>query len=141
MIKNYVKKKAKKKVIGVVFLIIKPFIVPIMILLIFIALISSITDILYIAFDNDDKIDMKKELAYYDTEYEKEKDKDEVKGFFESVWDFVEKIFGGGEISDYTDWPVERSIYNIKLFWIQRSSYSRCVNISYWNRYSSSRRF
>jgi len=141
VIKNYVKKKAKKKVIGVVLLIIKPFIVPIIIILIFIALISSITDILYMAFDNDDKIDMKKELAYYDTDYEKERDKDEVKGFFESVWDFVEKIFGGGEISDYTDWPVERSIYNIKLFWIQRSSYSWCINVSYRNRYSSSRRF
>ena len=36
------------------------------------------------------KIDMKKELAYYDTEYEKE----EMTDFFSSVWDFVAKIFG-----------------------------------------------
>lgn len=112
MIKNALKNKVKKKVISIAILIIKPFIVPILILLIFISLISSITDILYIAFDNDDKIDMKKELAYYDTEYEKENDKEEVKGFFASVWDFVNKLFGGGEISKYTDWPVERTLFN-----------------------------
>ena len=56
---------------------------------------------------------MKKELAYYDTDYDKERDKKEVKGFFESVWDFVSKIFTGG-MSEETDWPVERSIYYYK---------------------------
>ena len=40
------------------------------------------------------------------TEYKK----DEAKNFFESVWEFVEKIFGGGEMPDKTDWPVKRTI-------------------------------
>ena len=132
MSKNYLKQKVKKKIVGAAFLILKPFIIPIIIVLAFIILISSITDILYIAFDNDDKIDMKKELAYYDTEYEKEKDKEEVKGFFASVWEFVDKIFGG-QISEKTDWPVERILYNIKLLWKKRGSNNRCIDISYWN--------
>ena len=55
---------------------------------------------------------MTKEFAYYDTVYEKENDKEEVKGFFQSVWEFVEKIFGGGEMSEETDWPVVRTLYN-----------------------------
>ena len=54
----------KKKIVSIALFAVKPFIIPIIILVIFIAIISSITDILYIAFDNDDKIDMKKELAY-----------------------------------------------------------------------------
>lgn len=112
MIKKKAQNKAKKKIIQVALIVIKPFIIPLLIIAIFISLISSITDILYIAFDNDDKVDMKKELAYYDTDYEKSKDKDEVKGFFQSVWDFVDKIFGGGEISEETDWPVERTLFN-----------------------------
>ena len=111
MDKNIIKNKIKKKIVRIAFFIVKPFIIPIIIVVIFIAIISSITDILYIAFDNDDKVDMKKELAYYNTEYEKEKDKQEVKGFFASVWDFVDKIFGGGEMSEETDWPVKRTIY------------------------------
>lgn len=111
-IKSNIKKKATKTIAAIAFMIIKPFIVPILIIAIFISLISGITDILYIAFDNDDKVDMKKELAYYDTDYEKEKDKTEVKGFFSSVWDFVDKIFGGGEIAEETDWPVVRTLYN-----------------------------
>lgn len=108
VIKSYVKGKVKKKVVSIAFLIIKPFIIPLLVLLIFIALISSITDILYVAFDNDEKIDMKKELSYYDTTYENSEDKEEVKGFFQSVWDFVSKISGGSEMSEETDWPVER---------------------------------
>ena len=104
------KGKMKKKIVGIAFIIIKPFIIPILIFMIFLSLISSITDILYIAFDNDDKIDMKKEFAYYDTKYEKEKDKEEVKGFFASVWNFVDKVLGGGEMAEETDWPVVRTL-------------------------------
>ncbi len=111
MTKSIIKNKIKKKIVSFALFIVKPFIIPIIIVVIFIAIISSITDILYIAFDNDDKVDMKKELAYYNTEYEKEKDKQEVKEFFASVWDFVDKIFGGGEMSEETDWPVKRTIY------------------------------
>ena len=75
MNKKKTNNKVKNKILSVAFIIIKPFIVPILILAVFISLISSITDILYIAFDNDEKIDMKKELAYYDTNYEKDRDK------------------------------------------------------------------
>lgn len=114
--KKYFKNKFKKKIIGATFMIIKPFIVPIIILLIFILIISTITDILYIGFDNEDEIDMEKELAYYDTEYNEENDKNEVKEFFTSVWDFVSNLFSGG-MSKETDWPVERTLYYNKLFW------------------------
>lgn len=110
MIKNIVKYKLKKKITKAILFAIKPFIVPILLILILIILVCSITDVLYVAFDNDDKIDMKKELAYYDTTYDKEKDKQEVKGFFASVFDFVNKIFGGGGMSKETDWPVERTL-------------------------------
>ena len=91
-------------------------IVPIIILLIFILIISTITDILYIGFDNEDEIDMEKELAYYDTEYNEENDKNEVVEFFKSVWDFVAGLFSGGMAED-TDWPVERTLHYYKLFW------------------------
>ena len=111
MSKKNLKNKAKKKIIKIALIVIKPFILPILIVALFIALVSSITDILYIAFDNDDKVDMKEELAYYDTNYEKEKDKEEVKGFFSSVWSFVNDILGGGDMSEETDWPVERTLF------------------------------
>lgn len=116
-IKNKAENKIKKKTIGLVLIILKPFIVPMLIIAIFISLISSITDILYIVFDNDDKIDIKKELSYYDTDYDKTRDKEEVKGFFASVWDFVGKILGGGEMAEETDWPVIRSLYNKQWIW------------------------
>ena len=103
-----IKKKIKRKVIGFALMLIKPFIVPIMIVVLILGFVCSITDILYIGFNHEDKVDMKKELAYYDTEYKK----DEMKGFFQSVWEFVEKIFGGGEMSEETDWPVVRTLYN-----------------------------
>ncbi len=135
--KNYLRNKLRKKIASVVFIIIKPFIVPIIILLIFILIISTITDILYIGFDNNDEINMEKELAYYDTEYKEEKDKNEVKEFFTSVWDFVSGIFAG-EISDKTDWPVERTLHYNKLLWKKRCADSWCINISHGNRYRSS---
>lgn len=137
MSKQYIKNKLKKKIVGALFIIIKPFIVPIIILLVFILIISTITDVLYIGFDNDDEIDMKKELAYYDTEYSEEKDKNEVKEFFTSVWDFVASLFSGG-MSEETDWPVERTLYYYKLLWEKRCSNSWCINISHRNRYRSS---
>ena len=118
------KNKVKKKFIHFTFFLIKPFILPIIIVITFILIISSITDILYVVFDNDDKVDVKKELAYYDTEYEKEKDKDEVKGFFSSVWSFVDKILGGGEMSEKTDWPVERPLFNKQWLWKKRCTSS-----------------
>ena len=113
--------------------LIKPFIIPILIFVILLVFVSTITDILYIDFNNKKQIDLKKELEYYDVseEYEKE----EMKSFFSSVWDFVEKIFGAGEMAEDTDWPVKRTIQNNKLFWKKRSSNSRSINISYRNTY------
>lgn len=108
VIKNMLKHKIKQKITKAILYMIKPFIIPILLIIILIILVSCITDMLYVAFNNDDKIDMKKELAYYGTTYEKEKDKQEVKGFFTSVWDFVNKIIGAGGMSEETDWPVER---------------------------------
>lgn len=107
MIKNIAKYEIKKKIAKMALFIIKPFIVPMLLILILIILVSSITDMLYIVFDNEDKINMKNELAYYDTIYDSGKDKQEVKGFFTSVFDFTNNIFGR-EMSEETDWPVER---------------------------------
>lgn len=128
--KAIAKNKIKKKVRKVMFIFIKPFIVPIIILIVFLMIISSITDVLYIAFDNDDEIDMKQELAYYDTVYEKENDKEEVRGFFRSVFEFADMLFGGGEMSEETDWPVERILFNIKFIWTKKSTNSRSINFS-----------
>lgn len=125
MIKNIVKNKIKKKIIHIALLVIKPFIIPIIIIGILIFLVSSITDILYISFD-DDNIDMTKELAYYNTTYEKENDKEAVNGFFTSVFDFIGKIFGG-EMCEETDWPVERTLYNKQWIWKKRFTYSRSI--------------
>ena len=76
------KSKQKKSAIKVIALfIIRPFIVPILIIAIFIAMICSITDILYVAYNNEDKIDIKSELKYYepDKDYEKDEQKCQTK--------------------------------------------------------------
>ncbi len=125
MIKNIVKNKIKKKIIHIALLVIKPFIIPIIIICLIIFLVSSITDILYISFE-DDNIDMTKEFAYYNTTYEKENDEEAVKGFFTSVFDFIGKIFGG-EMCEETDWPVERTLYNKQWIWEKRFTYSRSI--------------
>ena len=114
---NY-KKEIKKYTVRLLFIIIKPFIIPILTLLILFFLISSITDILYIAFNHEDQVNLKEEISYYEKEY----DREEMKGFFSSVWDFVNKIFGGGEITEDTDWPVVRTLFNIKSIWIKKST-------------------
>ena len=53
-----IKNKVKQKVIGFVLMIIKPFIVPIIIIVILLSIACSITDILYIGFNNEDKVDI-----------------------------------------------------------------------------------
>ena len=100
------KKYKQSKVIGLVLLVIKPFIFPIIIIIYLLALICSITDILYIAFNNEEKVDINSELAYYQVKYEK----NEMQGFFSSVWEFVQNIFGNG-ILGQTEWPVKRTLY------------------------------
>ena len=74
-----IKKRIKQKVIGFLLMLIKPFIVPIIIVVVILALACSITDILYIGFNNEDKVDMKKEMKYYDAE--KEYEREEMKNF------------------------------------------------------------
>ena len=120
-----IKKNIKRKALGILFIFIKPFIIPILIIGILLALATSITDIFYVAFNNDDKIDMKEEMKYYDAE--KEYEKEEMKGFLSSVWDFVAKIFSGGEMSTETDWPVERVLQNIKSIWTKKSTNIRSI--------------
>ena len=94
-----------------VFVMIKPFIVPLILIATIFVLVCSITDILYVSYNNEDEIDLKTEIDYYEVgSYESS----EMKGFFSSVWDFIKGIFGGnkedpgitGEIVEQTDWPV-----------------------------------
>lgn len=123
-----VKEMIKRKSIKILLIVIRPFIIPILVICILLALVSSITDVFYIAFNNEDKIDMKNEMKYYDAE--KEYEKEEMKGFLASVWDFVEKIFGGGEMSTETDWPVERILFNFKWIWSEEGTNIRSINNS-----------
>lgn len=103
-------KKKSRNINGVLLFIIRPFIIPIIIIVTLLILVCMITDILYVGYNDEQKIDMKEELKYYDEDIEYERG--EMKEFFASVWDFVAKIFGGNEMSEYADWPVERRIYN-----------------------------
>jgi len=95
------KKTIKKVIVGIALLLIKPLIVPIIIISILLTVASYITDILYISFNNKDKIDLKEELEYYNAEYEENK----FEKFFDSVWAFIEGIF-----TDEADWPVKRRV-------------------------------
>jgi len=102
------KRNIRKVISSSLIFLIKPFIIPILIIVILLSFACTITDILYIAFNNDEEIDLKKELKYYDVE--KEYEQEEMKSFFSSVWDFVEKLFGAGEMAEDTDWPVKRTV-------------------------------
>lgn len=103
------KAKINKTVMGFALLILKPFLVPIIIISILITLVSSITDMLYIAFNSEERATIEKELRYYDEDIKYEENK--LKEFFTSVWDFVSGIFGAIFAEDM-DWPVERTLYN-----------------------------
>ena len=122
------KKHKQSKIIELVLLVIKPFIVPIIIITFLLAMICSITDILYIAFNNEDKVDINRELAYYQVKYEK----NEMKEFFSSVWGFVQNLFGNG-ILGRTEWPVKRTLYYNKWIWRKRSTNRRSFNNALWN--------
>ena len=102
------KRNIRKVISSSLIFLIKPFIIPILIIVILLSFACTITDILYIAFNNDDEIDLKKELKYYDVK--KEYEQEEMKSFFSSVWDFVEKLFGDGEMAEDADWPVKRTV-------------------------------
>lgn len=111
-----------------IFLAIKPFIVPILIILIILFLSITITDFLYVAFINEEEVDLNQEIKYYDEtiEYERE----EMKGLFASVWSFIDKVFGTKEIAEETDWPVIRILYNFKWLWTKKSTNSWSFNSS-----------
>lgn len=97
------KNKKGTKILGFVFIFAKPFIIPIIMISVIFVFVCMITDMLYISFNNDDDVDMKEELAYYGTEYEK----DNMSNFFSSVLDFAKNIFGSGEMAENTQWPVD----------------------------------
>ena len=61
----YVLTELKKAVVSFAIMILKPFIVPIIIIVILLAIVCSVTDILYIAFNHEEESNIKEELAYY----------------------------------------------------------------------------
>ena len=102
MVKEHVKSKLKKKILKVGFVIIQPFIIPIILITILIWLVCYITDIFYIGVNNEEESNFKEELKYYTAEEYTEEDS---KTFFESVADFLDSIFGV-EILGNADFPV-----------------------------------
>lgn len=99
------KRKSKRKLAYFALLILKPFIIPILIIAILLALVTTITDILYIAFNGKEEVNIEEELKYYDVVYEE----NVLKEFFTSVWEFVSNLFGSLFAED-ADWPVERTL-------------------------------
>lgn len=103
MIKQQAKNFLKRKIKTAIILILKPLIIPIIIISIIFLFVCYITDILYLGDKNKDKVDMKEEVKYYYSE--KEYTDEDSKTFFESVADFLDSIFGV-EILGNADWPV-----------------------------------
>ena len=68
MVKEHVKSKLKKKILKVGFVIIQPFIIPIILITILIWLVCYITDIFYIGVNNEEESNFKEELKYYTAE-------------------------------------------------------------------------
>lgn len=100
--KTITKNKMKKKIITFILLIIKPFIIPIIIIAITFLLIGYITDIFYIGIKNEEKSNMKNEVKYYTA---KEYTDEDSKNFFDSVGEFISNIFKKEIIAD-AEWPV-----------------------------------
>lgn len=105
MIKQQAKNFLKRKIKTAIILILKPFIVPTILISIIFLFVCYITDILYLGDKNKDKVDMKEEVKYYYSE--KEYTEEDSKTFFESVAEFLDSIFGV-EILGNADWPVVR---------------------------------
>ncbi len=105
MVKEQAKNQIKKKVLGLAFLFLKPFIIPIIIVIIIIWLGCYITDIFYIGTKEDNEAEFKTELKYYTA---KEYSEDEKKSFFDSVGEFLEGIFK--KVVD-SEWPVPGHTY------------------------------
>ena len=94
-------KKLKRNLIAFSIILLRPFIVPCIIILIIFFLIFYITDIFYIGIKNEDKSDMKNEIKYYTTDEYTDKDSYD---FFKSVGDFISGLFT--EVISDADWPV-----------------------------------
>ena len=122
------KKNKYSKIVGLVLFVFKPLIVPSIIIVFLLAMVCSITDMLYIAFNNEDKVDINRELEYYQVKYEK----NEMQGFFSRVWEFVQNIFGNGMLGR-TEWPVKRTLHYNKWIWRKRSTNRRSFNNALWN--------
>lgn len=105
MVKQYAQSQIKKKILGLAFLFLKPFIIPIIIVVILIWLGCYITDIFYIGTKEENEAEFKTELKYYTA---KEYNEEEKKSFFDSVGDFLAGMFK--KVID-SEWPVPRHTY------------------------------
>lgn len=104
MIQQQAENFIKKKIRTAVLMLLKPLIVPILIITIIFLLVCYITDILFLGDKHKDKVDMNSELKYYTAKDYTEEDS---KSLFESVEEFLNGIFGTKtEIIDNADWPV-----------------------------------
>ncbi len=103
--KDKAKKIIKKKLVSLALIIIKPFIIPFLMITLLIWLCCYITDIFYIGTNEKYEKDFKSELKYYTAnEYTEE----EKKGFFESVGEFLAGIF---KKKIDSSWPVPGYTY------------------------------
>lgn len=101
-VKQIAKNKIKRKIIGFILVIIKPFIIPIFLIIIIFMLICYITDIFYLGIKNEDKSNIKNEVKYYTAKTYTEEDS---KSFFDSVGEFISNLFKKEVIAD-AKWPV-----------------------------------
>ena len=104
-INQQVKKQIKKKLISLAFLVVKPFIIPVLIVTLLVFLCCYITDIFYIGTKEENEAEFKTELKYYTAE---EYTEDEKNGFFESIGDFLAGLFRKKIDSE---WPVPGYTY------------------------------
>lgn len=112
-IKEQAKNQIKKRMFSLVLLIIKPFIIPILIVTLLIFLCCYITDIFYIGTNEKYEKEFKTELKYYTAEEYTEEEK---KGFFESIGEFLAGIF---KKKIDSDWPVPGYTYISSHFGIR----------------------
>lgn len=103
--KGYIKRKVVKKILSFAILVLKPFIIPVLVILLLIWLCCYITDIFYIGTNEKYEKDFKNELKYYTAEEYTEEEK---KGFFESVGDFLAGLF---KKKIDSEWPIPGHTY------------------------------